>query len=423
MPTCFVIMGFGKKTDFRQSKEFDLDRTYQDIIRPAVIAAGLECVRADEEQVPGLIDVPMYKRLQSADVVIADLSTSNLNAMYELGVRHVLKPRTTIVMAESGFVNPFDTNHLRILRYEHWGPGIDHREVQKKRAELQALIESALDAATLDSPVYTYLTDLRPPAMGEALITAAEPDPVPANETFAAQMADAMAAKAAENFIHARDVLRRIRNAQGDRPGVYVVQQLALATYKAKQPHARQALIDAREVLQVLKPDHSNDPETLGLWGAIHKRFAELPADQISGAARADALEVAIAAYQKGFILRDDYYNGINYAFLLDRRAKSLGGEERIADRVQARRVRVGVAVRCRELLKDGFSLLQNPVREQEERFWVRASLVEALVGSNALDADIELTLLKADGAPQPWMMGSLEEQLSSLRALLQDSH
>jgi len=83
-------MGFGKKTDFRQAKEFDLDKTYRSIIKPAVVRAGLTCVRADEELGAGLIDIPMFERLLAADVVIADLSTSNLNAMYELGVRHAL---------------------------------------------------------------------------------------------------------------------------------------------------------------------------------------------------------------------------------------------------------------------------------------------------------------------------------------------
>jgi len=29
MPTCFVVMGCGVKTDFRQNKSFDLNKTYR----------------------------------------------------------------------------------------------------------------------------------------------------------------------------------------------------------------------------------------------------------------------------------------------------------------------------------------------------------------------------------------------------------
>jgi hypothetical protein len=74
---CFVVMGFGKKTDFESGRTYDLDKTYQNIIKPAVEAAGLKCVRADEIVHSGLIDVPMYDQLLNADVVVADLSTSN----------------------------------------------------------------------------------------------------------------------------------------------------------------------------------------------------------------------------------------------------------------------------------------------------------------------------------------------------------
>jgi hypothetical protein len=48
MPSCFVIMGYGKKTDFKQNKSFDLDKTYRNIVKPAVQAAGFTCERADE---------------------------------------------------------------------------------------------------------------------------------------------------------------------------------------------------------------------------------------------------------------------------------------------------------------------------------------------------------------------------------------
>ena len=61
MPVCFVIMGFGQKTDLATGRVLDLDKSYRNIIKPAVTAAGYECVRADEIQHSGVIDVPMYE--------------------------------------------------------------------------------------------------------------------------------------------------------------------------------------------------------------------------------------------------------------------------------------------------------------------------------------------------------------------------
>jgi hypothetical protein len=135
MPNCFVAMGFGPKTAFYLGKKkprvLNLDKTYENIIRPAVTEAGFECVRADEIQHSTLIDLPMYQQLLDADVVVADISTSNANAIYELGVRHALRPRTTIVMAENDFAFPFDISHLSIIRYEHLGSDIGASEAKR----------------------------------------------------------------------------------------------------------------------------------------------------------------------------------------------------------------------------------------------------------------------------------------------------
>ena len=107
MTTCFVVQGFGKKTDFTDGRVLDLDASYA-IIKEAVEASNLECIRADEIPHSGTIDVPMYKLLLQADLVIADLSTYNVNAAFELGVRYGLRPSATIIVAEEGFKNPFD---------------------------------------------------------------------------------------------------------------------------------------------------------------------------------------------------------------------------------------------------------------------------------------------------------------------------
>ena len=94
------------------------------------------------------------------------------------------------------------------------------------------------------------------------------------------------------------------------------------------------ALGEARQILSALEPDTSGDPETLGLWGAIHKRLWEETADQT-------ALDRSIVAYERGFVMKRDCYNGINYAYMLDVRAGvQTDAEEATADHVLARRVR-----------------------------------------------------------------------------------
>jgi hypothetical protein len=79
-------MGFGKKTDFETGRTLDLDQSYRNMIKPAVEAAGLKCVRADEIVHSGLIDVPMYEQLLNAEVVVADLSTSKQTSYEPINV-------------------------------------------------------------------------------------------------------------------------------------------------------------------------------------------------------------------------------------------------------------------------------------------------------------------------------------------------
>ena len=171
--TCFVVMGFGKKIDLATGRELDLDKSYHSIIKPAVQAAGYQCIRADEVQQSGMIDVPMYKLLFEAELVVADLSTTNPNAIFELGVRHALKPRTTIIIAESKFTIPFDATHIAVRRYEHLGSSIDYDEAIRMQKVLTALIGAIQGNQDPDSPVYTILQNLNAPTMTKAAVIAA----------------------------------------------------------------------------------------------------------------------------------------------------------------------------------------------------------------------------------------------------------
>jgi hypothetical protein len=433
MKTCFVIQGFGKKTDYTDGRVLDLDASYA-IIKEGVEAAGLQCIRADEIQHSTVIDVPMYEMLLQADVVVADLSTYNVNAAYELGVRYALRPCTTIVVAEEGFKNPFDVGHIAIRRYKHLGEDIGAKEAVRFKNELKTAIAEILAANRADSPVYTFLPQLRPPQMPPApaaapassappppqargglfSILAASPPGIAGDQPAAAPepvatpkaMLDEALARInpppgqASDFDGARALLLKVIEQRPNDP--FVLQQLVVATYKSKQPDAPSALLEARRIMEEsLDPASTNDPETLGLWGAIHKRLWEIKADK-------NDLNAAVDGYERGFSLRRDWYNGINYAFLLDLRAlewlKAGNRDEAIADSVLARRVRAEVG-----------RLALAPAEEKDadptKRFWAVATLWEAALGrGDAAETARWGAVAEALAVPQ-WMQETRLEQ------------
>jgi hypothetical protein len=332
----------------------------------------------------------------------------------------------------------FDMGHVVIRKYDHLGPGIDYEEVERAKAELITACREIPQTGQIDSPVYTFLSDLAAPSRGlnvkavaavaaaaerarddrtrEALAQATTQDEKAALERpFAALMKTARDARARGDFRTTRDVLRGVRAVQGDKADPDVVQQLAWATYKSKEPDEKTALLESKAVLGQLDPEGSSDPETLGLWGAIHKRLYEMK--DMPRQDRLDALTAAIFAHEKGFYLRNDYYNGINFTFLLDCRAAELGGDDAIADRVQARRMRERVVGICMRLLAKGIKG-ENEDKRREEEYWIRATLVEALFGlGNTAKSEAEFVIAKKVG-PEQWMIDTTQEQLAKLRAL-----
>lgn len=447
--TCFVVMGFGKKTDFESGRVLDLDKSYRNMIKPAVEAAGFICKRADEIPHSGVIDVPMYDQLMNADVVVADISTSNKNAIYELGVRHALRPFTTVIICEDGFKTfPFDINHIAIRQYHHLGEDIGFDEVMRFRDLLTSAIKeiSEKNPREKDSPVYTFLSTLTPPELlatqnklqeaMDATISAAKaatlstteerPTLALSSQTRSTLMQQVDDAQKRGDWITAKALLTAVRNMlkeeekkkqavatvevveQPEDP--YILQRLALITYKSKFPTEKDALIEAHHLLSLMGPETSNDTETLGLWGAVHKRLWDITKEL-------KHLNEAIRAYKRGFYIRNDYYNGINYAFLLNVRASVLTDRaEAVADFITARRIREEVLELCEDWMK------KNPTPDLTNWYWVKATEGEAFLGMNEPDK-AQLTLNEAfDKAPESWMRSSTEEQIAKLQTLLAES-
>ena len=349
-------MGFGTKIDYTKPKTFNLDKTYRNIIKPAALSAGLDCVRADEIVHSGNINVPMYEQLLKADVVVADVSTYNCNAFYELGVRHALRPYTTIIISEDGMTFPFDVNQIAVRKYHHLGEGIDYDEVERMKNELSEAMKIISQKETEDSPVYTFLKDLKPPILtvAEAIAVAASTlplqpldslDPVGGstnNPTLSILTQQAEQALQEENFIEAKALFAGLQRRMPN--DVSVVHKLTLVTYKAKLPTEVEALKEARKLLEGLNPSESTDTETLGLLQAVHKRLWNLTGNR-------SYLDQAIWSSEKGFYLKNDYYNGINLAFLYNVRASISEGPDAVTDFVLAQRTRRRVVDICQALL------------------------------------------------------------------------
>jgi len=422
--TCFAVMGFGTKTDYTKPKTFNLDKTYRNIIKPAAMLAGLECVRGDEIEHSGNINVPMYERLLTADVVVADVSTYNCNAFYELGVRHALRPHTTIVITEDGLTFPFDVAQIAIRKYHHLGEGIDFDEVERMKNELAEALKNISEKRENDSPVYTFVRDLRPPMreVAKAIAEEAAKLPLAASAASAAPAADnttisvlteqAEAALASCNFIVAKalysDLTARMPHE------VSFVHKLALATYKAKVPTEKDALDEASKMLWGLKATDSTDTETLGLLQAVYKRLWALNHDR-------DDLEKAIWSSEKGFYLKNDSYNGINLAYLYNVRASVSKDADALTDFVLAQRTRRRVIDVCNaELAKTDIANAAKWINP-DARYWILATLAEAWAGLGD-DAKSQEYVEKARTlipAPPQWMISSSGGQLKELRALL----
>ena len=151
-PLCFVLMPFGRKPT-SAGATVDFDAVYEELIAPGVDAAGLDPIRADQELTGGIIHTPMFERLILCEFAVADLTTANANVFYELGVRHAVRPASTILLfAEGAGQLPFDVALLRALPYALGADGRPARAAPDAAA-IAARLKTVRDFPT-DSPVF-----------------------------------------------------------------------------------------------------------------------------------------------------------------------------------------------------------------------------------------------------------------------------
>ncbi len=98
---------------------------YEKIYKPAIEKAGLQPVRADAEIFgTGKIIDQVWRGINAAKVLVAELTSRNPNVFYELGLAHALRKPVVLVSSNEADV-PFDLHHIRVIYYDvndpFWG--------------------------------------------------------------------------------------------------------------------------------------------------------------------------------------------------------------------------------------------------------------------------------------------------------------
>ena len=157
----FVIRGFNTKKD-SAGQPVDFEQVQNLLITPALERCGLAGGTTAEIVDPGNIRADMFALILEADVVICDITIHNANVFYELGIRHALRKKHTILLKgePSADTTPFDLSTDRYLKYSVANPA----------DALDALVET-LQAALrtnrgTDSPIFLML-----PKLAEADLT------------------------------------------------------------------------------------------------------------------------------------------------------------------------------------------------------------------------------------------------------------
>ena len=120
----FTIRPFGIQ------KGIDFDKVDRLLITPALKQIGAEGGTTIDIVEAGNIRVDMFRRLLTADLVIADLSIHNANVFYELGIRHALRDGNTFMLRCEASKFPFDLQTDRYFLYKKKSP----------RSSLKALV-------------------------------------------------------------------------------------------------------------------------------------------------------------------------------------------------------------------------------------------------------------------------------------------
>lgn len=123
----FIIMPFGENWSDDVCK----------CIKEVCYKLNIIAVRADDFMSPGVVLDDIWKGINEAELIVADITVHNANVFYELGMAHTLGKDVVLIHQKDGEKVPFDINSRRYVSY-----GLLPSEFEKFKNDLNLVINN-----------------------------------------------------------------------------------------------------------------------------------------------------------------------------------------------------------------------------------------------------------------------------------------
>jgi len=153
-PFAFVLMPFDR----------EFDAVYDKLILPALADAGYTVGRADKTLDQRNILKDIIPNIARADLIVADITTTNANVFYELGVAHALRKAVVMIIQDAEEI-PFDLRSYRVIPYS-----TRFDEAGSLTEKLRKIASAHREGkVTFENPVVDFIPGLsQAPAVGRA---------------------------------------------------------------------------------------------------------------------------------------------------------------------------------------------------------------------------------------------------------------
>lgn len=147
--TCFVIMPYGKEGTPEREK---FNKVY-DLIEEVMKLLEIKVDRSDRNAQSAPIHQKMITDILDSDLAIVDITNTNPNVFYELGIRHTSRPSGTVLICADGTTPPFNIAGVRVIKYD----------LDRKADSMKALADTVianLGSRVTDSLVHSLVPGL-----------------------------------------------------------------------------------------------------------------------------------------------------------------------------------------------------------------------------------------------------------------------